>query len=142
MCMAIKSSALNSTVFEHCVVASSQFSGKAATLVMLLSAPLHSQCEAELTRELLPKYTFGASQLIVDGKVRVEQSLDSIKSFETNALVLADSRSLSTNIIVSNSQLLCFHPSVRCATDSPQDSSNSRLTDRARSTFSALRVWR
>lgn len=132
MCMAIKSSALNSTVFEHCVVASSQFSGKAATLVMLLSAPLHSQCEAELTRELLPKYTFGASQ----------QSLDSIKSFETNALVLADSRSLSTNIIVSNSQLLCFHPSVRCATDSPQDSSNSRLTDRARSTFSALRVWR
>lgn len=42
----------------------------------------------------------GSSQLIIDGKIRVEQSPDGIKEFEGDALVLADGRSLPADIVV------------------------------------------
>lgn len=42
----------------------------------------------------------GASQLIIDGKIKVEQSPDGIKGFEENALVLADGRKLEADIVV------------------------------------------
>ncbi|KAF2476283.1 putative flavin-containing monooxygenase YUCCA3 [Lindgomyces ingoldianus] len=42
----------------------------------------------------------GCSQLIIDGKVKVEQSPEGIKGFEPNALVLADGRKLDADIVV------------------------------------------
>ncbi|KAK4950262.1 hypothetical protein LTR10_011243 [Elasticomyces elasticus] len=42
----------------------------------------------------------GASQLIIDGKIKVEQSPDGIKCFEENALVLADGRKLDADVVV------------------------------------------
>jgi cation diffusion facilitator CzcD-associated flavoprotein CzcO len=42
----------------------------------------------------------GASQLIIDGKIRVEQAPDGISHFEQNHLVLADGRKLEADIVV------------------------------------------
>lgn len=42
----------------------------------------------------------GASQLIIDGKIKVVQSLDGIKGFKPNALVLADGRELEADVVV------------------------------------------
>ncbi|KAF2704030.1 putative flavin-containing monooxygenase YUCCA3 [Pleomassaria siparia CBS 279.74] len=42
----------------------------------------------------------GASKLIIDGKIKVEQSPDGIKGFEENSLVLADGRKLEADIVV------------------------------------------
>lgn len=42
----------------------------------------------------------GASQLIIDGKIKVEQSPDGISHFEENHLVLADGRKLDADIVV------------------------------------------
>ncbi|KAF2642957.1 putative flavin-containing monooxygenase YUCCA3 [Massarina eburnea CBS 473.64] len=42
----------------------------------------------------------GASQLIIDGKIKVEQSPDGIKGFEEDGLVLADGRKLKADIVV------------------------------------------
>ncbi|ORY64474.1 putative flavin-containing monooxygenase YUCCA3 [Pseudomassariella vexata] len=42
----------------------------------------------------------GASQLIIDGKIKVIQSPDGIEGFEENALVLADGRKLEADIVV------------------------------------------
>ena len=42
----------------------------------------------------------GCSQLIIDGKVKVEQSPDGIKGFSPRSLVLADGRELEADIVV------------------------------------------
>lgn len=42
----------------------------------------------------------GASQLIIDGKIKMQQSPDGIKGFEPNALVLADGTKLDADIVV------------------------------------------
>ena len=42
----------------------------------------------------------GCSQLIIDGKVKLKQSLDGIKGFELNALVLADGAKLDADNFV------------------------------------------
>lgn len=42
----------------------------------------------------------GASQLIIDGKIKLEQSPDGIQGFSENALVLADGRELEADIVV------------------------------------------
>ena len=42
----------------------------------------------------------GASQLIIDGKIKVVQSPDGIKGFEPDTLVLADGRKLDADIVV------------------------------------------
>jgi cation diffusion facilitator CzcD-associated flavoprotein CzcO len=42
----------------------------------------------------------GASQLIIDGKIKIEQSPDGIKCFEEDGVVLADGRKLSADIVV------------------------------------------
>lgn len=42
----------------------------------------------------------GASQLIIDGKIKVEQSPDGIKGFTSNSVVLADGRELEADIVV------------------------------------------
>jgi cation diffusion facilitator CzcD-associated flavoprotein CzcO len=42
----------------------------------------------------------GASQLIIDGKIKVEQSPDGISHFDENHLVLADGRKLDADIVV------------------------------------------
>jgi len=42
----------------------------------------------------------GASQLIIDGKIKVEQSPDGIKCFNENSLVLADGRELDADVVV------------------------------------------
>lgn len=42
----------------------------------------------------------GASQLIIDGKIKVVQSPDGIKGFESDGLVLADGRKLEADIVV------------------------------------------
>ncbi|KAL9063726.1 MAG: hypothetical protein Q9161_009311 [Pseudevernia consocians] len=42
----------------------------------------------------------GCSQLIIDGKIKVQQSPDGIKGFEPHALVLADGTKLEADIVV------------------------------------------
>jgi len=42
----------------------------------------------------------GASQLIIDGKIKVQQSPNGISHFEPNALVLADGTKLEADIVV------------------------------------------
>jgi len=42
----------------------------------------------------------GASQLIIDGKIKLQQSPDGIKGFEPNALVLADGMKMEADIVV------------------------------------------
>jgi cation diffusion facilitator CzcD-associated flavoprotein CzcO len=42
----------------------------------------------------------GASQLIIDGKIKVERSPDGIKGFEESALVLADGQKLEADVVV------------------------------------------
>ena len=42
----------------------------------------------------------GCSQLIIDGKIKVQQSPDGIKGFEPDALVLADGTKLEADIVV------------------------------------------
>jgi cation diffusion facilitator CzcD-associated flavoprotein CzcO len=42
----------------------------------------------------------GCSQLIIDGKIKVVQSPDGIKGFDTDALVLADGRRLEADVVV------------------------------------------
>ncbi|KAK5118079.1 hypothetical protein LTR62_004125 [Meristemomyces frigidus] len=42
----------------------------------------------------------GASQLIIDGKIKVVQSPEGIKGFEENTLVLADGRKLDADVVV------------------------------------------
>ncbi|EME78986.1 uncharacterized protein MYCFIDRAFT_190065 [Pseudocercospora fijiensis CIRAD86] len=42
----------------------------------------------------------GCSQLIIDGKIKVEQSPDGIKGFSEKALVLADGRELEADVVV------------------------------------------
>lgn len=42
----------------------------------------------------------GASQLIIDGKIKVVQSPDGIKGFEPDSLVLADGRKLKADVVV------------------------------------------
>lgn len=42
----------------------------------------------------------GCSQLIIDGKVKVEQSPEGIKGFSERALVLADGRELEADVVV------------------------------------------
>jgi cation diffusion facilitator CzcD-associated flavoprotein CzcO len=42
----------------------------------------------------------GASQLIIDGKIKVEQSPEGIKGFDENALVLTDGRKLEADVVV------------------------------------------
>ncbi|PSN70515.1 putative flavin-containing monooxygenase YUCCA3 [Corynespora cassiicola Philippines] len=42
----------------------------------------------------------GASQLIIDGKIKVEQSPDGIDKFEEDGIVLADGRKLPADIVV------------------------------------------
>lgn len=42
----------------------------------------------------------GASQLIIDGKIKVEQSPDGIKGFDETGLILADGRKLDADIVV------------------------------------------
>jgi cation diffusion facilitator CzcD-associated flavoprotein CzcO len=42
----------------------------------------------------------GGSQLIIDGKIKVEQSPEGIKGFEPDSLILADGRKLDADIVV------------------------------------------
>lgn len=42
----------------------------------------------------------GASQLIIDGKIKIAQSPEGIKGFTENALVLADGRELKADVVV------------------------------------------
>jgi cation diffusion facilitator CzcD-associated flavoprotein CzcO len=42
----------------------------------------------------------GASQLIIDGKIKVEQSPDGIRCFEEDGIVLADGRKLEADVVV------------------------------------------
>ena len=42
----------------------------------------------------------GCSELIIDGKIKVEQSPDGIKGFSDNTLVLADGRELQADVVV------------------------------------------
>lgn len=42
----------------------------------------------------------GGSQLIIDGKIKVKQSPDGIKGFESNALVLADGTKMEADVVV------------------------------------------
>ncbi len=42
----------------------------------------------------------GCSDLIIDGKIKLEQSSDGIKGFSENALILADGRELDADVVV------------------------------------------
>lgn len=42
----------------------------------------------------------GCSQLIIDGKIKIQQSPDGIKAFEPHALVLADGTKLEADIVI------------------------------------------
>ncbi|KAL2049266.1 hypothetical protein ABVK25_010443 [Lepraria finkii] len=55
----------------------------------------------------------GCSKLIIDSKVKLKQSLDGIKGFEPNALVLADGTKLDADIVVLATCFDNMRPSVR-----------------------------